>query len=176
MPASKPGRLGGKSASLVKSVLVLHGPNLNLLGSREPRHYGIATLDEINAVLKARGEAAGAHLEAFQSNHEGALIDRIQQAGRDGVDFILINPAGYTHTSIALRDALAAVGIPYVEIHLSNVHAREPFRRHSYFSDLAVGVVAGLGAQGYELALEYALRHLHTKVSQHGSQKTEKTH
>ena len=176
MPASKPGRTGGKSASLVKSVLVLHGPNLNLLGRREPRHYGIATLEDIDAALKARGEAAGVHLETFQSNHEGALVDRIQQAGRDGVDFILINPAGYTHTSVALRDALAAAGIPYVEIHLSNVHAREPFRRHSYFSDLAVGVIAGLGAQGYELALEYALRHLHTKVSQHGSQKTEKTH
>ena len=176
MPASKPGRLGGKSASLVKSVLVLHGPNLNLLGSREPRHYGIATLDDINAGLKARGEAAGIQLEAFQSNHEGALVDRVQQAGREGVDFILINPAGYTHTSIALRDALAAVAIPYVEVHLSNVHAREPFRRHSYFSELAVGVIAGLGAQGYELALEFALRYLHTKVSQHGSQKTEKTH
>ena len=176
MPASKPGRTGGKSVFLVKSILVLHGPNLNLLGSREPRHYGIATLDDINAALKARGEAAGIQLETFQSNHEGALLDRVQQAGRDGVDFILINPAGYTHTSVALRDALAAVAIPYVEIHLSNVHAREPFRRHSYFSDLAVGVIAGLGAQGYELALEYALRHLHTKVSQHGPQKAEKTH
>ena len=176
MPASKPGRAGGKPVSLVKSILVLHGPNLNLLGGREPRHYGIATLDDINAGLKARGEAAGIQLEAFQSNHEGALVDRVQQAGRDGVDFILINPAAYTHTSVALRDALAAVGIPFLEIHLSNVHAREPFRRHSYFSDLAIGIIAGLGAQGYELALEYALRHLHTKVSQHGSQKTEKTH
>ncbi len=176
MPASKPGRAGGKSASLVKSILVLHGPNLNLLGRREPRHYGMATLEEINASLRARGEAAGVRLEVFQSNHEGVLVDRVQQAGRDGVDFILINPAAFTHTSVALRDALAAVGIPFVEIHLSNVHAREPFRRHSYFSDLAVGVLAGLGAQGYELALEFALRHLHTKVDQHGSQKAEKTH
>jgi 3-dehydroquinate dehydratase-2 len=115
-------------------------------------------------------------VDCFQSNHEGQLIDRIQQAKRDGADFILINPAGFTHTSVALRDAMAATGIPFVEVHLSNVHNRESFRHHSYFSDLALGVIAGLGAQGYELALEFALRHLHVKVASHGSQKTEKTH
>lgn len=162
--------------ALPKAILVLHGPNLNLLGSREPQHYGHASLEDINQMLKSRGEACGVSVECFQSNHEGILIDRVQQARHDGVDFILINPAGYTHTSIALRDALAATGIPFVEVHLSNVHAREPFRHHSHFSDLALGVIAGLGAQGYELALEFALRHLHVKVTSHGSQKTEKTH
>lgn len=176
MPKSTPPRKGSKAVALPKAILVLHGPNLNLLGSREPQHYGLATLEDIDQALKARGEACGVSVECFQSNHEGVLIDRVQQAKRDGVDFILINPAGYTHTSVALRDALAAVGIPFVEVHLSNVHAREPFRHHSYFSDLAIGVIAGLGAQGYELALEFALRHLHVKVSSHGSQKTEKTH
>ena len=156
-------------------VLVLHGPNLNLLGSREPKHYGLATLDDINRALTSRGEAAGARVETFQHNHEGALIDRIHQAARDHVDFIVINPAGYTHTSVALRDALAATAIPFIEVHLSNIYAREPFRHHSYFSDLAVGVISGLGAQGYELALEYALRHLQDRTP-HGSQKTEKAH
>jgi 3-dehydroquinate dehydratase-2 len=156
-------------------VLVLHGPNLNLLGSREPKHYGLATLDDINHALASRGEDAGAEIETFQHNHEGALIDRVHQAARDQVDFIVINPAGYTHTSVALRDALAATAIPFIEVHLSNIYAREPFRHHSYFSDLAVGVVSGLGAHGYELALEYALRHLQNRTS-HGSQKTEKAH
>jgi 3-dehydroquinate dehydratase-2 len=156
-------------------VLVLHGPNLNLLGSREPKHYGLATLDDINSALASRGEDAGAEIETFQHNHEGALIDRVHQAARDQVDFIVINPAGYTHTSVALRDALAATAIPFIEVHLSNIYAREPFRHHSYFSDLAVGVVSGLGAHGYELALEYALRHLQNRTS-HGSQKTEKAH
>lgn len=156
-------------------VLVLHGPNLNLLGSREPKHYGLATLDDINRALVSRGETAGAQVETFQHNHEGALIDRIHQAARDHVDFIVINPAGYTHTSVALRDALAATAIPFVEVHLSNIYARESFRHHSYFSDLAVGVISGLGAQGYELALEYALRHLQDRTP-HGSQKTEKAH
>lgn len=156
-------------------VLVVHGPNLNLLGTREPKHYGLATLDEIDRLLVSRGESTGALIETFQHNHEGALIDRIQQAARDRVDFILINPAGYTHTSIALRDALAGTAIPFVEVHLSNIYARETFRHHSYFSDLAVGVVSGLGAHGYELALEFALRHLQNRTS-HGSQKTEKAH
>jgi 3-dehydroquinate dehydratase-2 len=156
-------------------VLVLHGPNLNLLGSREPKHYGLATLDDINRALAARGETAGAQIETFQHNHEGGLIDRVHQAARDHVDFIIINPAGYTHTSVALRDALAATAIPFVEVHLSNIYAREPFRHHSCFSDLAVGVVSGLGAHGYELALEFALRHLQNRTS-HGSQKTEKAH
>jgi 3-dehydroquinate dehydratase-2 len=156
-------------------VLVLHGPNLNLLGNREPKHYGIATLDDINRVLTDLGEAAGAHVETFQHNHEGALIDRLHEAARDRVEFIVINPAAYTHTSVALRDALAATGIPFIEVHLSNIHARESFRHHSYFSDLAVGVVSGLGAHGYELALEYALRHLQNRTP-HGSQKTEKAH
>lgn len=149
-------------------VLVLHGPNLNLLGSREPGHYGLATLDDINRTLVSRGKTAGAQVETFQNNHEGALIDRIHQAAHDHVDFIVINPAGYTHTSVALRDALAATAIPFVEIHLSNIYAREAFRHHSYFSDLAVGVVSGLGAYGYELALEYALHHLQNRTP-HGS-------
>lgn len=141
-------------------ILVLHGPNLNLLGTREPGIYGADTLDAINARLVARARAAGLALDTFQSNHEGALVDRVQAARSDGTRFILINPGAFTHTSVALRDALLAVAIPFVEIHLSNVHAREDFRRHSYFSDVAVGVVCGLGAQGYELALEFALKRL----------------
>lgn len=176
MTTKRTGRSAAKSVSSLRPhVLVLHGPNLNLLGSREPKHYGLATLDDINRMLTARGETAGAVIETFQHNHEGALIDRIHQAARDGVDFIVINPAGYTHTSVALRDALAGTAIPFVEVHLSNIYARETFRHHSYFSDLAVGVISGLGAQGYELALEYALRHLQDRTS-HGSQKTEKAH
>lgn len=138
-------------------ILVLHGPNLNLLGTREPQVYGSTTLDQINAELTQRATAAGASLEAFQSNHEGALVDRTQAARTDGTTFILINPGAYTHTSVALRDALAAVAIPFVEVHLSNVHRREPFRHHSYFSDLAEGTIVGLGAMGYQLALDYAL-------------------
>jgi len=176
MTTKRTGRPASKSvSSLHPHVLVLHGPNLNLLGSREPKHYGLATLDDINQALISRGEAAGAQVETFQHNHEGALIDRVHQAARDHVDFIVINPAGYTHTSVALRDAMAATAIPFVEVHLSNIYARESFRHHSYFSDLADGVVTGLGAHGYELALEYALRHLQNRTS-HGSQKTEKTH
>jgi 3-dehydroquinate dehydratase-2 len=138
-------------------ILVLHGPNLNLLGTREPQVYGSTTLDQINAELTQRATAAGVSLEAFQSNHEGALVDRAQAARTDGTAFILINPGAYTHTSVALRDALAAVAIPFVEVHLSNVHRREPFRHHSYFSDLAEGTIVGLGAMGYQLALDYAL-------------------
>ncbi|MFP5409339.1 MAG: type II 3-dehydroquinate dehydratase [Gammaproteobacteria bacterium] len=176
MTTKRSGRAAAKPVpSLRPHVLVLHGPNLNLLGSREPKHYGLATLDDINRALTARGESAGAQIEHFQHNHEGALIERIHQAARDHVDFILINPAGYTHTSVALRDALAATAIPFVEVHLSNIYARESFRHHSYFSDLAVGVVSGLGAHGYELALEFALRHLQNRTP-HGSQKTEKAH
>lgn len=142
-----------------RRILVLHGPNLNLLGSREPEYYGTATLAEIDARLKTLAEAAGAVLLSFQSNAEVALIERIHAARAEGVDFIIINPAAYTHTSVALRDALAAVAIPFVEVHLSNVYAREPFRRRSYFSDLAVGVVTGLGPAGYEAALRFALAH-----------------
>jgi len=141
----------------VKKVLVLHGPNLNLLGTREPEVYGRVTLDEINRSLSKIAENAGIRLEHFQSNAEADLIGRIQQTISDETNFIIINPAAYTHTSVALRDALAAVKLPFIEVHLSNIFARETFRRESYFSDLAVGVISGLGPQGYELALEYAL-------------------
>ncbi|OGA23227.1 MAG: type II 3-dehydroquinate dehydratase [Betaproteobacteria bacterium RIFCSPLOWO2_02_FULL_67_26] len=142
-----------------KHILVINGPNLNLLGSRETRHYGRDTLKAINARLARRARDAKVRLVAFQSNSESTLVERIQQARGQGVDFIVINPAAYTHTSVALRDALAAVGIPFVEVHLSNIFSREPFRRESYFSDIAVGVVSGLGARGYELALEFALQY-----------------
>jgi len=142
------------------SILVLHGPNLNLLGTREPQVYGATTLAQIDAELKKLAEDRGFSLEHFQSNHEGALIDRVHQARTDGTRFIVINPAAFTHTSVALRDALAGVAIPFVEVHLSNVHRREAFRHHSYFSDLAEGVICGLGATGYRLALEYALEQL----------------
>lgn len=142
------------------NLLVLHGPNLNLLGSREPEIYGHATLDAINTDLAARATAAGHALQSFQSNAEHALVDRVQAARNDGTDFILINPAGLTHTSVALRDAMAAVAIPFIEVHLSNPHAREPFRHTSYFSDLAVGVVAGFGPIGYGLALAAAIQRL----------------
>lgn len=138
-------------------ILVLHGPNLNLLGRREPELYGRTTLADIHAAMESRGRAAGVQIESYQSNSEGELIDRVQAASAEGIEFIILNPGGYTHTSVALRDALAAVEIPFVEVHLSNIHARESFRKHSYFSDLAVGVICGLGAQGYELALEAAL-------------------
>ncbi|MBA4382123.1 MAG: type II 3-dehydroquinate dehydratase [Sideroxydans sp.] len=143
----------------MKNVLVLHGPNLNLLGTREPDVYGRVTLDEINVKLTAQAQASGAKLAHFQSNTEGTLVDRIQQARTDGTDFIIINPAAFTHTSVAIRDALSAVSIPFVEVHLSNVFAREAFRKESYFSDIAVGVISGLGATGYELALQFALQH-----------------
>jgi 3-dehydroquinate dehydratase-2 len=149
-----------KMEDLHGAVLVLHGPNLNLLGVREPEIYGRTTLSAIHKAMEARARVFGVRLESFQSNHEGELIDRVQSAREQGVRFIIINPGGYTHTSVALRDALAGVGIPFIEVHLSNVHAREAFRRHSYFSDIAVGVIAGLGAQGYELALEAALARL----------------
>ena len=141
-------------------LLVLHGPNLNLLGSREPEVYGQTTLAEIDGDLQARAAAAGHALESLQSNSELALIDRVQAARDDGTGFILINPAAFTHTSVALRDALAAAAVPVVEVHLSNPHAREPFRHNSFFSDLAVGVIAGFGADSYRYALEAALARL----------------
>jgi 3-dehydroquinate dehydratase-2 len=142
-----------------RNILVIHGPNLNLLGSRETQHYGRDTLKAINSRLARRARSGRVRLATFQSNSEAELVDRVQQARRDGVDFIIINPAAYTHTSVALRDALAAVGIPFLEVHLSNVFARESFRRESYFTDIAVGIVSGLGARGYELALEFALQY-----------------
>ena len=150
-----------KTVSPVK-LLVLHGPNLNLLGSREPNYYGLATLADINLALARRAETAGVELESFQSNHEGALIERVHAAREQGVRYIIINPAAYTHTSVALRDAMAATSLPFVDVHLSNVHARESFRHHSYFSDLAIGVICGLGSDGYLLALEYLLSRINT--------------
>ncbi len=145
------------------NLLVLHGPNLNLLGVREPGHYGQHSLDSINQHLQQTAKKAGHQLEHFQSNAEYALIERIHAAHRT-VDFILINPAAFTHTSVALRDALLGVSIPFIEVHLSNVYAREPFRHHSYFSDVAIGVITGLGAQGYELALQAALSYLSNRT------------
>jgi 3-dehydroquinate dehydratase-2 len=142
------------------TILCLNGPNLNLLGTREPDKYGSDTLEDISARLKEAADAAGHRLDFFQSNAEHELIGAIHKAGATGVAFILINPAAFTHTSVALRDALLAVRIPFIEVHLSNVHAREPFRAHSYFSDIAEGVISGLGAQGYELALAAAMRRL----------------
>ena len=146
-------------ANVSHRILVLNGPNLNLLGTREPEIYGADTLDDIIARLQA-GLPDGVHLDALQSNAEHELVDAVQRAHGDGVAFIIINPGAFTHTSIALRDALLGVAIPFVEVHLSNVHAREPFRQTSYLSDVALGVIAGLGAQGYELALQAALKHI----------------
>lgn len=142
---------------MARNILVLHGPNLNLLGTREPQVYGRQTLAEIDSRLQQVATDHGVHCSTFQSNHEGGLIDRIQAAAGDGTDFIIINAAAYTHTSVALRDALAAVSIPFIEVHLSNVYKREPFRHHSYLSDLAVGVIAGLGSFGYEAAMHRAM-------------------
>ncbi|MDR1768074.1 MAG: type II 3-dehydroquinate dehydratase [Propionibacteriaceae bacterium] len=141
-------------------VLVVNGPNLNALGSREPEIYGSTTLADIEAALTAQGAAAGLDVGVFQSNHEGALIDRLYQAREEGVRYIVINPGGLTHTSVALRDALAGVAIPFVELHISNVHAREDFRRRSLLSDLAVGVMAGFGAHGYTMAMDFVCRQL----------------
>lgn len=143
-----------------KSILVLHGPNLNLLGLREPEHYGKATLASINEALLAQANLADIDLETFQSNAEAELVTKIQSIATKKVDFVIINPAAYTHTSVAMRDALAAVKVPFIEVHLSNVYAREAFRHHSYFTDIAVGVISGLGAQGYALALDYAIMQL----------------
>ena len=137
-------------------ILVLHGPNLNMLGTREPQHYGATTLDDINAALQASAAEQGADIEVRQSNAEHELVEAIQQS-RGQVDVIIINPAAFTHTSVAIRDALAAVGIPFIEVHLSNVHARERFRQHSYLSELAAGVISGLGPIGYRLALAAAI-------------------
>lgn len=145
-------------------VLVLHGPNLNLLGVREPEVYGLVTLGEINERLMKLGEARGVSVVCFQSNSESDLVERVHKARDDHTGFIIVNPAAFTHTSVALRDALSAVAIPFIEVHLSNIHAREPFRRTSYFSDLAAGVITGLGAKGYELALAYALDFLGHKA------------
>lgn len=141
-------------------ILVLNGPNLNLLGAREPEHYGTTTLETINQRLAQQAETAGHRASFYQSNAEHELVGRVQQAMKDKAAFILLNPAAFTHTSVALRDALAAAHIPFIEVHLSNVHAREAFRSHSYFSDLAIGVISGLGAQGYELALAAAIEKL----------------
>lgn len=142
------------------TILVIHGPNLNLLGKREPEVYGHLTLDDINQQLVVQAQKTGIQLDTFQSNWEGAIVDRIHQAQQDGVDFIIINPAALTHTSVAVRDALLGVAIPFIEVHLSNVHAREAFRHHSYLSDKAVGVICGLGAQGYSFALSHATQKL----------------
>ncbi|MGD8587755.1 MAG: type II 3-dehydroquinate dehydratase [Chromatiales bacterium] len=142
------------------TILVLNGPNLNLLGLREPQHYGRTTLDDIRTRLEQQAQEFGYRLDFRQSNAEHELVEWIHEAFREAVAYILINPAAFTHTSIAIRDALLASGIPFIEVHLSNVHAREPFRTHSYLSDKAVGVIAGLGAQGYELALQAAVRQL----------------
>ena len=149
-------------------ILVLHGPNLNLLGTREPEVYGHATLADIDTELAANARGSGLELTSFQSNAEHELVERVQAARDDGTAFILINPGAFTHTSVALRDALAAVKIPFIEVHLSNPHAREAFRRVSYFSDVAVGVIAGFGALSYQLALQAALDHLqhhHSKMA-----------
>jgi len=142
---------------MARNILVLHGPNLNLLGAREPQVYGRQTLADIDARLQQVAAENGARCATFQSNHEGELVDRIHSARGDGTDYIVINAGAYTHTSVALRDALAAVAIPFIEVHISNVHKREPFRHHSYLSDLAVGVIAGLGPFGYEAALRHAM-------------------
>ena len=142
------------------TILVLHGPNLNLLGSREPEIYGVDCLEDINQRLTALSIDGGHHLLALQSNAEYELIERIHDARREGVNIILFNPAAFTHTSVALRDALLAVAIPFIEVHLSNVHGREPFRQHSYFADIAIGTISGFGAMSYELALKAALDYL----------------
>jgi 3-dehydroquinate dehydratase-2 len=142
------------------TILVLHGPNLNLLGEREPEVYGSTTLSDINQALQLQAQAAGHHLLAVQSNAEYELVERIQDARNEGINFIIINPAAFTHTSVSIRDALTAVAIPFIEVHLSNIHRREEFRQLSYFSDVAEGVICGLGAQGYELALSAAIQNL----------------
>lgn len=143
-----------------KSILVIHGPNLNLLGLREPEHYGNATLSSINQMLADKAKSANINLTTFQSNSEAELVSKIQSLATEKADFVIINPAAFTHTSVAMRDALSAVKTPFIEVHLSNVFAREAFRHHSYFTDIAVGIISGLGAQGYVLALDYAIQHI----------------
>lgn len=145
----------------MSTILVLHGPNLNMLGTREPEVYGHETLADIDKRLHSKAAEQGHHLLHLQSNAEYELIERIHEARTEGVDYIIINPAAFTHTSVALRDAMLASGIPFIEVHLSNVHAREAFRHHSYFSDIAEGVICGLGSQGYDLALTAALQRIH---------------
>jgi 3-dehydroquinate dehydratase II len=147
-----------KAGKKQPSILVLHGPNLNLLGTREPEIYGSESLKDIDRRLSLAGEILGVPVECFQSNHEGELIERIHAAKVQRSSFIIINPAGLTHTSVALRDALVAVKIPFIEVHLSNIHSREAFRHHSYFSDVATGTISGLGSMGYDLALQFALQ------------------
>jgi 3-dehydroquinate dehydratase-2 len=147
----------------MSTILALHGPNLNMLGEREPEVYGYETLADIDDRLRSLAAEQGHHLLHLQSNAEYELIERVHEARAEGVDFIIINPAAFTHTSVALRDAMLASGIPFIEVHLSNVHAREPFRHHSYFSDIAEGVICGLGSQGYDLALQAALNRIHRK-------------
>lgn len=145
-----------------KSVLVVHGPNLNLLGLREPKHYGNETLASINLALQQQADIADIALETFQSNSEAEVINKLHTLADKSVDYVIINPAAFTHTSVAIRDALSAIKTPFIEVHLSNVHAREPFRQHSYFSDIATGVISGLGAQGYSLALAYVINQVRT--------------
>lgn len=155
--------MGAKSVP--KSILVLHGPNLNLLGLREPEHYGNLTLAAINDNLKALAQQTNIALETYQSNSEAEIVAKIQSLAVSTVDFIVINPAAFTHTSIAIRDALSAIKTPFIEVHLSNVFARESFRHHSYFSDIAVGVISGLGADGYTAALQYAINHFNKQAA-----------
>lgn len=149
---------GKRPLYMAKKLLLLNGPNLNLLGTREPEVYGAATLADIESAATAQAGAAGATLSCYQSNHEGALIDRIHAAKTDGVDMIVINPGGLTHTSVALRDALAGVAIPFVEVHISNIYQREEFRHHSFLSAIAQGTICGLGTDGYRLAIDFALK------------------
>lgn len=149
---------------MAQKILLLNGPNLNLLGVREPHHYGQETLDDINKRLNTSAQQAGYEFDSFQSNAESCLIDRIHTASTDGTAFILFNPAAFTHTSVALRDALTGVDLPFIEIHLSNIHTREPFRHHSYFSDIAVGVICGLGAHGYDLAMIHAIKTMNNAI------------
>lgn len=153
---STPRKVSAKGSA--RRIWVIHGPNLNLLGTREPHLYGAESLSTIDKRLISIGREQGAHVECFQSNHEGELIELVHAAQAGGIATIVINPGGFTHSSVALRDALAAVGIPFIEVHLSNIHARESFRRHSYFSDLAIGTISGFGPRSYELALQYALQ------------------
>jgi 3-dehydroquinate dehydratase-2 len=145
---------------MAKNILLLNGPNLNLLGTREPEVYGSTSLSDVEQAARAQATAAGVRLEHFQSNHEGALIDRIHAARAEGVDAIVINPGGLTHTSVALRDALTGVAIRFIEVHISNIHQREAFRHHSYLSDVAVGVICGLGVDGYRAAVDFAIKKL----------------
>jgi len=155
---SKIRRKRGQRSRTSGKILVLNGPNLNMLGIREPAIYGREDLDGINRRLIAAARKEGVALETFQSNQEGALIERVHAAKKRGISWIIVNPGGLTHTSVALRDAFASVGIPFIEVHLSNIYSREPFRRHSYFSDLAIGTICGLGSRGYDFALQFAMQ------------------